>query len=316
MYGMQSLLTSEDTMRVLHDFEDRDAGQNALIFALGAAGGIAIGLALSRRPVPKIPARRLGNELRDRARSVAQRFRPGRLQRMPVEQDELTRLEDAVLDAFLADDVLRERGVDVGAISHGIVELSGSVRTQAESDLAVRVASGVDGVRTVVNRLDLDENPGPRAVARDEAEAGGANALLRGTARTGGMGRRRQGIETDPDRSDDSQYRRQRALAAADRDQWEDEGFAHSASAGSERPGQEQAAWRRNYDESELGNQDPHGQHAAVTLDRPPEELNSAARVGEGLKPGQELRLEQADVPLKPHGDPIAESAAESSQND
>jgi hypothetical protein len=32
-----------------------------------------------------------------------------------------------------------------------------------------------------------------------------------------------------------------------------------------------------------------------------PQALNSQARVGEGMKPGTELRLEQSDVPIKPH---------------
>ena len=34
-----------------------------------------------------------------------------------------------------------------------------------------------------------------------------------------------------------------------------------------------------------------------------PQALNSDARVGEGLKPGTELMLEAADVPVKPHGE-------------
>ena len=61
--------------------------------------------------------------------------------------------------------------------------------------------------------------------------------------------------------------------------------------------------WQVNFDEDELDNQDPHGKHAAYTLDEPPQELNSAARVGEGMKPAERLALEQSDVPLKPKND-------------
>jgi hypothetical protein len=286
-------------MRVFQEHNEMDAGQNALIFAMGAAGGLALGMALSRRAAPQQTGRRLGSELRERARTVTRNLRPARLRRMAVEQDELTTLEDAVLDSFLADDLLSERGIDVGAISRGIVELSGSVWTAVESDRAVRVASGVEGVRTVVNRLTVeDETRGrPRT-----GTASGENTLQRDTGRTGGMGRRRQGRETDPDQRDDSQHQSERALEDADRDQWSNEDFAHTSSKETERPGESQTPWRRQYREDELDNQDPHGKHADLTLDAPPQALNSDARVGVGLKPGEELALEQADVPVKPHG--------------
>jgi hypothetical protein len=287
-------------MRVFQEHDEMDAGQNALIFAMGAAGGLALGMALSRRAAPQQAGRRLGSELRERARTVTRNLRPARLRRMAVEQDELTTLEDAVLDSFLADDLLSERGIDVGAISRGIVELSGSVWTAAESERAVRVASGVEGVRTVVNRLTVEDET--RGRARGGEGESGENALLRGTARTGGMGRRRQGRETDPDRTDDSQHRSERALEGADRDQWSNEDLAHTSAKETERPGVSQTPWRRQYREDELDNQDPREGHADLTLDAPPEALHSDARVGAGLKPGEELALEKADVPVKPHG--------------
>src|SRR5690606_3761497 len=104
--------------------------------------------------------------------------------------------------------------------------------------------------------------------------------------------RRRQGLATDPDRPDDAQVRREQALNVADREQWTEEGYAHTHSRLSERPDVPRSD-RLRYREDELDNQDPHGKHAETTLDRPPEELNTSARVGEGLKPGTELRLEQ-----------------------
>ena len=69
--------------------------------------------------------------------------------------------------------------------------------------------------------------------------------------------------------------------------------------------------------EDELDNQDPHGKHAARTLDDEPQRFNTAARVSQdpqGTKPGIEMRLEDADVPVKPHSDgwtPRVENEAE-----
>ena len=242
-------------MRVLQEYDEVDAGQNALIFALGAAGGLAIGMALSRWSAPRPAVRRLGSELRDRARTVARSMRPARMRRMAIDQDELTGLEDLVLDAFLTDEILSERGVDVGAISRGIVELSGAVWNQTEADRAVRVASAVAGVRTVVNRLEVEEE-----TRRKGLDAAGSSTLLRRTGRTGGMGRHRQGMSTEPDRPDESQHISERALATADRDQWVNEGFAHTNSKESERPEVQQTPWKVNFEEGELDNQDPHAE--------------------------------------------------------
>ncbi|MEX0912322.1 MAG: Lrp/AsnC family transcriptional regulator, partial [Gemmatimonadota bacterium] len=57
-----------------------------------------------------------------------------------------------------------------------------------------------------------------------------------------------------------------------------------------------QEAQRTDYDEDELDNQDPHGKHAGRTLDAPPEDLNSEARVSDDIKPGTRRRLEEADL--------------------
>jgi hypothetical protein len=290
-------------MRVFQESDGSDYGRDALAFTLGAVGGLALGVVLSRRAAPREAGRRLGSELRQKARTVATRLRPARLRRMAVEQDELTQLEDSVLDAFLGDEVLSERGIDVGAISPGIIELSGSVWTQDEFDRATHVANGVAGVHTVVNRMDVEQEADQlrRNARRLDEAAGGAESLEHGTARTGGMGRRRQGRETDPDRPDDSQHSELQALERADREQWEDEGYADRSSESTERP-EVQRADRTSFDEDELDNQDPHGKHAERTLDEPPQELNTGRRVGEGPKSGEHLILEHADVPVKPHG--------------
>lgn len=214
----------EGEMRV---FLDRDEGmweRNATTFALGALGGVALGLVVSRF-LPHEEER--GGRIQERARGYARRLRPARMQRLGFEQADLDRLEGAVLDTFLGDPLLSERGVDIGAISPGIVELSGSVRTDEEAQRAVRLANRVPGVRTVVNRLDV-ESLAPRAGRPlADSDAGG----IQQDGRVGGMGRRRQSLATDPDQPDDSQQRRENALAAADREQWADEGIAPGMSA-------------------------------------------------------------------------------------
>lgn len=292
-------------MRLFREPEESDFGKDVLTFALGAAGGLLIGMLLSRRtPAPRVG--RLGSELReraraagDRARTVARRLRPARLRRVEGEQTELMGLEDQVIDAFLADELLSERGIDVGAISPGIIELSGSVWTEEEAHRAVRLANGVEGVDTVVNRMEVEDEIRHLSSARRrlENDVSGLSTVHHTLGKTGGMGSRRQGRETDPDRTDDSNQRGLRALEEADLDQYEDEGLA----TGSSRPKNDarpevQRAQRTSFKEDQLDNQDPHGKNAAFTLDEQPQELNSSARVGEGLKPGTKLQLEDSSA--------------------
>jgi hypothetical protein len=269
------------------------AGQS-LVFALGAAGGLALGYLLSQGvPAPE-PVREAGARLRERARGVAEGWTPARLRREARETLALTRLEDAVLDAFLRDPVLSERGIDVGCISRGIIELSGTVYSAEEAERAVRAAHAVSGVETVVNRVDVDES----------ARGRGANGEWEGhmagewTGRNVGMGRRRQGDQTDPG-ADDSQHLREAALEQSDRAQFEDEDLAHSHPLMGARPGPAASGTTR-YAEDELDNQDPYGKHA-VSVPEQPQAMHGQARVGEGLSPGLELAIEQSDVPAKPH---------------
>ncbi|HEX6926309.1 MAG TPA: BON domain-containing protein [Longimicrobiaceae bacterium] len=279
-------------MRLFHEPEP-DYGRDALTFALGAAGGLALGLLLVRSlPTPQRSGD-IGRGLRERARAVAGRFRPARLRRRGPEQRELAALEDRVLEAFFADPVLSERGIDVGAISPGIVELSGSVWTEEEAEAAVRLASRVSGVRTVVNRMDVEEEEERR---RRRVEDDSQTSIQHGIARVGGMGVRRQGLETEPARPDESRDIALNALNRADREQREDEDLTSSATGEGDQP------WRQRFAEDEVAPQDPHGKHAPVTLDAPQQALNSSSRVGEAPKPGEHLALEQADVPAKPHG--------------
>lgn len=278
-------------MRWFHEPEP-DKGKEALTFALGAAGGLALGLLLLRRLPRPERASELGRELRDRARGVAGRLRPQRMRRQLPEQRELMELEDRVLQVFYDDEVLSERGIDVGAISQGIIELSGSVWTEEEADRAVRVANGIFGVRTVVNRMEIEDDRHRHSDRRSEEE--GFGSLVRETSRVGGMGVRRQSPETDPDRPDDSRVIAMHSLDRADRDQQADEGYMAQRREGDE-------PWRKRFSEDEVEPQDPHGKHAPVTLDEQQQERNTTARVGDAPKPAEHLALEQSDVPVKPH---------------
>ena len=270
------------------------------MFALGAGAGLALGMFLSgqRRDAPGSVAHGVVRG----ARGAAARIRPGRLRRDARDHHLLTRLEDAVLDALIRDDVLAARGIDVGAISPGIIELSGGVRTPLEAERAVSVAGRVAGVDTVVNRLDVE------TLMSSSQRSGDAGGREWG-GRVSGMGRRRQGAGTDPDRADDAQHIREAALEQTDRGEFEEEGISHSQPRMAARPGHGDGN-PTHFAEDELDHQDPYGKHA-VSVPEQPQAYNSASRVGEGLKPGTELRLEQSDVPVKPHGDRPADGGDE-----
>ena len=201
-------------------FGEKDSGVSgaraAVAVAVGVAGGLVAGViaARSRGGVAE-----LGNEVRDGARKLASRVGPSRLRRAGGERAVLTALEDAVIDACLEDEVLSNRGLDIGAISPGIIELSGAVATEEEADRAVAGARRVDGVTTVVNRIEVEAELAQRESVRRRREDGDpAFAEARWGGRNIGMGRMRQGEETEPARPDDSQKLRDRALAEADRD--------------------------------------------------------------------------------------------------
>ena len=278
--------------------EGREGGDNTLIFALGAATGFALSLWLVGRATRQVEAGGVGGRIRDSARSLTDRLRPGRLRREYSDQRELTQLEDAVLDAFLRDPILSERAIDVGAISRGIIELSGSVDTHSEAELAVHTAQRIPEVETVVNRLEVEDDIARRS-ARVNQGTGGAMSGSEFSGNVSGMGRRRQGSQTDKDQTDDSQHIRETSIEHSDRREFEEEDLAHSHPIMGSRPSPHPEN-PTNFSEDELDNQSPYGKHATPQPEQP-QALNSLGRVGEGLKPGTELRLEQADLPVKPH---------------
>lgn len=66
-------------------------------------------------------------------------------------------LEERVLEAFNNDLVLAECAIDIGAIGEGAIELEGWVADDREAEHAVTIARGVPGVRSVANRLMVDD---------------------------------------------------------------------------------------------------------------------------------------------------------------
>ena len=267
-----------------------------MVFALGAATGFAISLWLVGRAAREMEPGGVRGRIRDGARSLTDRLRPGRLRREYSDQRELTLLEDAVLDAFLRDPVLSERAIDVGAISRGIIELSGSVRTHDEARHAVSTAQRLPGVETVVNRLEIEDDVAHNSARTNQEGAMGGREY---SGNVSGMGRRRQGSQTDPDQSDDSQHIRETSIEHSDRREFEEEDLAHSHTIMTSRPSPHPEN-PTNFPEDQLDNQSPFGKHAVPQTEQP-QELNTLSRVGEGLKPGTELRLEQHHLPDKSH---------------
>lgn len=268
-------------------------GETALPIFIGALGGLAIGVFVSGRS--RAVSVRVREQARERARNVTRRFTPGRTRRSPAEAGEFSDLEDRVLDLFRADELLSERGIDVGAIGTGIIELSGSVRTPEEAHQAVEVARRAEGVNTVVNRMAIDSEARHADDVRRRFEQG--DDVLRETqwqGRRSGMGASRQGEETEPARPDDAQPMRERALAEADRDQFQREGYSRNPRTG-ERPEVMRPEGQTDFPDDELDNQYPDGRGPEADV-APAEERYPEEHIGEGAKPGVERRLEEAGL--------------------
>jgi hypothetical protein len=118
--------------------------------------------------------------------------------------DATEELEERVLEAFRNDPILSERAIDIGAIDDGILELTGWVNADDESQQAVVVARGVPGVETVVNRLAVRAEEDLYEELADRYEDGDPS-LTEGQweGQSVGTGRRRQGTSAEVDRHED-----------------------------------------------------------------------------------------------------------------
>jgi hypothetical protein len=114
------------------------------------------------------------------------------------------RLETEVVDALCEDEVAGACPIDVAAVGHGVIELSGTVPDDDAAERAAEVVQRVAGVHTVVNRLDIERVERQLADTRRRHEAGAPELQQSGwEGMRAGMGARRQG-PTDPARADDS----------------------------------------------------------------------------------------------------------------
>ncbi len=113
-------------------------------------------------------------------------------------------LEERVLEAFSNDPILQERPIDIGAISEGIIELTGWVNAESEVAHAVTVARGVPGVDTVVNRVAIRPEEDLRdATARKYAAGDPTLTEAHWEGQSVGTGKRRQGNSSEFDRHED-----------------------------------------------------------------------------------------------------------------
>jgi hypothetical protein len=125
----------------------------------------------------------------------------------------LDQLEEAAVEALRRDRLTGSCAIDVAALGPGIIELSGIVPTTEIGQRAARLLHALDGVRTVVNRLEtgsLEDRLAENRVRRAHGEPALRERQWYGMSV--GTGRRRQSPETEPGRNDDTVERRMREL--------------------------------------------------------------------------------------------------------
>jgi hypothetical protein len=125
-----------------------------------------------------------------------------------VRRRDMVSLEKRVLQALLNDLKTSGESIDIAAVGIGVIELSGEVETQALARYIVSLVDGVSGVHSVVNRLQIRSVEA--GLKRNRGKQ--ANDATRWYGGSVGMGRRRQGIETDPTQRDDHAVLKARSL--------------------------------------------------------------------------------------------------------
>ena len=192
-------------------YRDADStARGALYLAVGALAGLVTGI---------VVAQRVGGlaGLTSRVRSRLQRAEEGEEEGYAGYEydadesyDELEEdlspeeeLEERVLEAFRNDPVLSERAVDIGALSEGIIELTGWVHSHDEVQHALTLTRGVPGVDTVVNRLTVRAEDEEYDDAARTYDVEGGSMAGQWEGQQVGIGRRRQGSSADADRHAD-----------------------------------------------------------------------------------------------------------------
>ncbi|HUH13952.1 MAG TPA: BON domain-containing protein [Longimicrobiales bacterium] len=250
-----------------------------LTVSLGAAGAVALGFYLSRRD-----------------RQAAEEGAP-----------ETRRTEERVRQRIHGDGLAHDGTLRISALTPGIVELSGTLREENDAHRAVGLAQEVEGVHTVVNRIEVSEEGSRLARNRDRYEAGEPELTeSHWYGQRVGTGRRRQGLGTDPDRPDDKVERMTRELGAAAARDEESEPLVETAPARRD-PTAVAAA------PTSTGGVDEGRARSATDArgDASPRALNTAARVGDTPKPGVERALEEAGLRRQPAPEQHEESGDE-----
>lgn len=236
----------------------------AITFSLGAVGAAAVaGLYLVRRD----------REHADR-----------------LEHD--TAAAEARVRARLLGDGVGDTGtLRVSALTPGIVELSGTVEREEQAHRAVGLTQELDGIHTVVNRLEVT-GESSRLSRNRQRYASGDPELTEPHwyGQRVGTGRRRQSPATDPDRRDDKVDTVTRELEASAAEDEAGEPLAKAAPAvGDHTTGPGAPTHTGSVRE---------GQKRTVTEPRegPAREMNAAGRVGETPKPGVERAIEEAGL--------------------
>jgi hypothetical protein len=117
----------------------------------------------------------------------------------------LEQLETETVDALCADPVTGRCAIDVAALGPGVIELSGSVPDEDASDRAADVVQRVAGVATIVNRLRVEVLERHFEETKRRHDEGDPSLQAAGwEGMRAGMGARRQGSQTEPNRADDS----------------------------------------------------------------------------------------------------------------
>jgi hypothetical protein len=191
--------------------DEESSATGALYVALGALAGFAAGVVVAQhyggiRGLTDRIRQRLGRTGADAATDDdyddAVEFDADDDHHLPLTPTE--ELEERVLEAFRNDPILSERAIDIGAIELGIIELTGWVNTEDETDQAVVIARGVPGVDTVVNRLAVRSEEDLYDELADRYEGGDPSLTESHWEGQGvGTGRRRQGNSSEPDRHED-----------------------------------------------------------------------------------------------------------------
>jgi hypothetical protein len=188
-------------------FRYRDEGESlggALAkIGVGVAAGFVVGVIMAQK-IGGISG--ISSRLRDKLAGLrgddVDNYRSSR--GITAEEDVEYALEERVLEAFRNDPILSERGIDIGSVGAGAIELTGWVETMDESERATTITRGVPGVETVVNRIIVGEE---EEMLEDNARrhAEGDPALNEGhwEGQRVGTGRRRQGNSEEIDRHAD-----------------------------------------------------------------------------------------------------------------